>query len=793
MERYNGVMLSQFSCNSVCPWRLLCGLLAGSLSAACLCGLSQSAPPASLSVRVLDPAGAVVAGARLSALSETGASVAECITGAEGRCSVTLAAGSYELRISAPGFLELSERLRLEPGAAETRQYALEIAAVRESVTVIEWADYRVPVVTTATRTPTSLENVPQAITVVTSELLRDQLMTSLADVVRYVPGVTAVQGENNRDQLVIRGNPTTADFFVDGVRDDMQYLRDVYNLERVEALKGPNAMIFGRGGGGGVINRVTKTADFSPLRELMVVGGSWRQKRVTADVDQPIRPGVAGRLSTMYQQSDSFRNFVDLERFGVNPTLTLAMGPSGRLTLGYEHFRDRRRADRGIPSFEGRPAEVGIAAYFGDPEQSWVRARVHLGSVAVERQWSGVNLRSRALIADYDRGYQNFVPGVLSPDGRQVSLSAYNNFGLRRNVFNQTDLVATAWSGPVRHTLLVGMELGRQATDNFRNTGYFEDRWTSLQVPIVEPALRLPVVFRQSAADADNHVVALVAAAFVQDQIELSRRWQAVVGVRTDRFELDYRNRRSGERLGRSDALVSPRAGLIVKPLDNVSLYASYSVAYLPSSGDQFASLTAVTQQLKPEKFANYETGVKWDAARKLSLSAALYRLERTNTRSVDPNDPSRILQTGRQRSEGLELDWSGAPTQSWAVAGGYAWQSAVVTHATADARAGAQVAQVPRHSFSFWNRYQFRRRWGAGLGVVGRTRMFAGIDNTVILPGYVRFDAALYHWLAERLRLQVNVENLLDRKYYLNAHSNTNISPGAPRAIRIGLVASF
>jgi catecholate siderophore receptor len=780
-------MLSHLICNSF--FRLFAGPAAAGLLAAA----PEPAPPAKLTARILDPAGAVIAGARVAAAPEGGAAAAECITGRDGVCSLTLRAGSYRLLVSAPGFLELSEGVALEPGAQQAREFVLEIAAVRESITVTESAGYRVAAVTAATRTPTPLEDVPQAITVVPSELMRDQLMMSLADVVRYVPGVTAVQGENNRDQLVIRGNNTSADFFLDGVRDDVQYFRDLYNLERIEALKGPNAMIFGRGGGGGVINRVTKTADFNPFRDLTLVGGSWRQKRFAADVDQPFGDRAAARLNTMYEQSDSFRNFVDLERFGVNPTLTLVPGPASRILVGYEHFRDDRRADRGVPSWRGRPADVGRATFFGDPDQSWVRARVHLGSVVAERQFGRLNVRNRTLVGDYDRGYQNFVPGAVTADAREVSLSAYNNFTARRNLFNQTDVVGTFWSGPVRHTVLAGAEFGRQATDNLRNTGYFEDRLTSIRVPILDPLLRVPVTFRQSATDADNHVVALVAAAYVQDQVEFSRRWQAVVGLRADRFDLDYRNRRNGERLGRLDYLLSPRAGLVFKPREAVSLYTSYSVSYLPSSGDQFSSLTTVTQQLKPEKFTNYEAGVKWDPARKLSLTAALYRLDRTNTRAVDPNDPTRIVQTGSQRSDGVELGWSGTPTRSWVIAGGYAWQHAFVTRATIDARAGALVAQVPRHSFSFWNRYQFRPRWAAGLGLVSRTDMFAGIDNTVVLPGYARLDAALYHWLTERVRLQANVENLLDRKYYANAHNNNNISPGAPRAVRIGLVAVF
>ena len=238
---------------------------------------------------------------------------------------------------------------------------------------------------------------------------------------------------------------------------------------------------------------------------------------------------------------------------------------------------------------------------------------------------------------------------------------------------------------------------------------------------------------------------------------------------------------------------MLSPRAGLVVKPVDSLSLYANYSVSYLPSSGDQFSSLTTITQQVKPEKFSNYEAGAKWDAARRLSLTFAAYRLNRTNTRSTDPNDPTRIVQTGSQRTNGYELGWNGSVTRAWSIAGGYAWQDAFVTSATTAARAGARVPQVPRHTFSFWNRYQAARRLGLGLGVLNRDSMFAAIDNTVGLPGYARFDGAVYYSVSERVRFQANVENLFDRRYILNADNNNNLSPGSTRAVRIAMIARF
>src|SRR6185436_14205446 len=206
--------------------------------------------------------------------------------------------------------------------------------------------------------------------------------------------------------------------------------------------------------------------------------------------------------------------------------------------------------------------------------------------------------------------------------------------------------------------------------------------------------------------------------------------------------------------------------------------------------SGDQFSSLTSVTQQVKPEQFTNYEFGAKWDARRNLTLTAATYRQDRTNTRATDPNDPTRIVQTGSQRTNGFEAGVSGNLTRSWSVTGGYAFQDAFINSATTAARAGAQVALVPHNTFSMWNKYQFVERLAVGVGVIHRSDMFAAIDNTVTLPGYTRIDAAVFVPFSERWKLQANVENILNRTFYLTADGNNNISPGSPRAMRLSLV---
>jgi catecholate siderophore receptor len=773
--------------------RLLHLLLILLVTGTLLCHAQVVTAQSSLRGKVLDPNRAVVAGAKIVVEAKGRSSSFSAVTDQDGEFSLALEPGEYTVKVLAEGFSEASQTVNLGRAGGASVEIVLRIAESTSSVTVSDVGGYQIEAISSATKTLTPLRDTPQSITVVTKEQIRDQSFQSISDVVKYIPGIMSHQGENNRDQLVIRGNSTSADFFLNGVRDDVQYYRDLYNVDRVEALKGPNAMIFGRGGGGGVINRVTKEAGFSHQREITLQGGSFGNKRGTIDFNQPFSDKVAFRINGLYENSDSFRKYVNLERYGINPTLTIAPGSQTRITLGYEYFHDGRTADRGIPSFQGRPADTPISTFFGNPNASRVRASVNLASASVDHQMGRFNIRNRTMFGDYDRFYQNYVPGAVTADKTLVALSAYNNATHRRNIFNQTDLTYTATTGRIRHTFLAGAELGRQLTDNFRNTGFFNNTTTSISAPYNDPTINTPVTYRQSATDADNHLKTNVAAVYAQDQIELSRYVQVVAGLRFDYFDLRFHNNRTSENLRRIDRLVSPRVGIVFKPIVPLSIYANYSVAYLPSSGDQFSSLTTITQQVKPEKFSNYELGAKWDVRRYLSLTAAVYRQNRTNTRATDPNDPTRIVQTGSSRTNGFEIGLNGSVTRDWTIAGGYAYQDAFITSATTAARAGAQVAQVPHHAFSLWNNYRIVPRWAVGLGIIHRSDMFAAVDNTVVLPGYTRADAALFFSVTERWRFQANVENLFGIKYYLNADSNNNISPGSSRAIRVGLTGRF
>src|SRR5262249_33388682 len=269
------------------------------------------------------------------------------------------------------------------------------------------------------------------------------------------------------------------------------------------------------------------------PLGEVTIQGGANGNKRVAGDIDRPFTSTLAARLNGVFERSDSFRHGVDLERYGVNPTLTWAPSAQTRINLAYEFLPDPRIADRGITSFGGAPADVDRSTYYGNADDSYVKARVNLTSATIEHRRGSFTLRNHTLVGAYDRSYQNYVPGAVTADRSQVALTAYNNATDRLNVFNQTDVTYRGSTGRIRHTLLFGAEAGRQLTDNFRNTGFFNNTSTSLLVPFENPRTATPVTYRQSATDADNHIRTVVAAAYVQDQIELSRYVDVVGGLR--------------------------------------------------------------------------------------------------------------------------------------------------------------------------------------------------------------------------------------------------------------------
>jgi catecholate siderophore receptor len=723
---------------------------------------------------------------------------------------MTTLATRRERRASNPS---ISAMPRLKPIAALTLAALAQLAAAGfahgaedsalPSVTVraqAERADgpvtgYRAERSSTFTKTDTPLKEVPASVTVVPGELMRDAAMGSIADVLRYVPGTTAHQGEGNRDHVVLRGNATTADFFVDGIRDDAQIFRDLYNLERVEVLKGPAGMVFGRGAAGGLINRVTKRPVFGHIGAAEFTVGSHSQVRGTVDVGNKINDAAAWRLNAMGESADSFRDGVELKRYAINPTVVLIPSAQTALTLSYEHLRDDRTADRGIPSRSGAIFATAPGTFFGNADQSESKATVDGFSAVLDHDLGGgTQVRNSFRATRYDKFYQNvFANGAVNAAGN-VAIAAYNNGNRRTNFFNQTDVTTKFATGGLEHTLLAGLELGHQDSTNLRTTGFFAGNATSVNVPAINP-LATVVRFQPNTSDANNRVKGDIAAVYLQDQIALSKQWKVLAGARYDHFKVDFDDQRTlvaPTDLSRTDNDFSPRLGLIWTPTDRSTYYASYSYAVLPS-GEQL-SLAPNTADLAPEKAINFEIGARWDVLPRLTLSTAVFRLDRDDVRVADPVNPGFFVKTGQQRTEGIEIGLQGDVMPNWQVFAGYAYLDGRITKATSSGAAGAKIGLVPDNAFSLWNKFALGGGWGAGLGIVYQGDSYTSFTNTVKLPAFTRTDGAIYYTFADgKTRLALNVENLFDKTYYPTANSDNNISPGAPRNARLTLATAF
>ncbi len=643
-----------------------------------------------------------------------------------------------------------------------------------------------------ATKTETPLIDVPQTVTVLSREQLDDQGVESLNDALRYVPGVVLGQGEGHRDQITLRGQSTTADFFLDGLRDDAQYYRSLYNIDRVEVLKGANALIFGRGGGGGVINRVSKAPEFNKTRTDFAAGldsfGGWS---LAADLDQPLGESFAARFNATYEDFANHRDGYDGHFVGVAPTLGWRLGEATRMVLGYEYADDQRVTDRGVPSFAGAPLRGYDDTFFGSPTANHSAVTAHIARARLDHDFSdalSVNLTGQ--YAHYDKYYGN-VYARSAATATTVELEGYNSDTIRENWIVQGNMVWKGETGGIGHQILLGFEASDQLTDAKRSEATFGPAATSRTTVALAQRLTLPTVtFGASSRSSLSKVRAL--SAYVQDQLDLGDLIKVVLGLRYDDFRITSTNRANGFAATRSDGKWSPRAGLIIKPRENVSLYASYAKSFLPQSGDQFTVLDATTASLAPEEFRNLEAGVKWDLTERLAFTAAIFQIDRTNTRANDPVT-GLVVQTGQSRTKGFELAMVGQVTKGLQVTLGYALEDGEIVSTTTAAPAGRTLAQLPRHQFSAWGRYDFTDRLGVAIGAVRQSEQFATISNAVRLPGFTRIDAALFYKVSDTVQLQFNVENLANTDYFPSAHTDNNISTGAPLNARLGAKIRF
>lgn len=637
-----------------------------------------------------------------------------------------------------------------------------------------------------------ALRDVPQALSVVEAAQLRERSLQGIGELLAYVPGVQATLGEGNRDSAVFRGYNTSADFYVNGLRDDAQYYRDFYNTASVEVLKGPNAMVWGRGGSGGVVNRVTKQPQWRDIGEADLQLGSWRQRRVSVDLGAAVDQQLAWRLNAVDESARSYRDGVWLKRYGIAPSLAWRDGGT-QVQLNYEHFRDRRSTDRGVPSYGDRPVAGDRSTFFGDVDQSDNGVDIDGLTLRIERQFApSLKVSSQLHYAVYDKFYQNVFAGGVVDGGATALLLAYKRSARRSNLLYQGELETLADTGALRHRISAGLELGRLRTDNLRNTGYFDTLGAGTlyaYAPVAQPSIRLPVSFRPAASDMENASRAENAALYLQDQVSWSPRWQLLAGVRVEAVNVDFRDIRNAQQLASRDRPVAPRLALTYRPAAPLSLYASVSKTYALRVGEQMASLTADNQSLAPEVVRNQEIGARWEDGERLSASIALYQLRRGNVLVDDPLNAGQTALVEGQRGQGVELELAARVRPDWKLNLGYARQHSRLTSTPG----GARMPHTPHQTLSAWSVHVLHPGLEAALGLLARSAMYTSSSNAVALPGYMRLDGTLSWRLDRRNRLQLRMENLLDRRYFASAYNDNNILPGSPRALRLELNSRF
>ncbi len=640
------------------------------------------------------------------------------------------------------------------------------------------------------TKTPTPLIDVPQTIAVITSDQIEDQAITQLGEALRYVPGVSLETGEGHRDEIFIRGQESTADFYLDGLRDDAQYYRSLYNVDRIEILKGANALIFGRGGGGGVVNRVSKTARLGEQSfGFSASADSFSAFDLSADINRPLGDDVAVRLNGTYEEFDNHRDFYEGRFIGISPTLTARIGPDTRVVASYTYDDDRRVTDRGLPSLAGLPLAGYDKTFFGDPDFNQASNKAHIGRLRVEQGLgTGWSANASVQYADYDKVYANIVPS--STDGTTVRLTGYQDYQDRQNLIAQANLVGEFETGGIGHTLLAGVEASWQDSFNGRRNVQFANGSGGFVSAVNVPLARILTIpsFSLAAPNRANDSNLSVFSAYLQDQIAIGDAVELIAGLRWDRFDLETANL-AGTLTARVDEKVSPRVGLIVKPMEALSLYASYATSFLPQSGDQFFVIAPTDQAFEPEKFTNYEIGAKWLIDPKLFLTAALFQLDRTNTKGPSPTDPALVELVGESRTKGFEVNLVGDVLPGWQANIGYTYLDGEIRTATSSAPAGRRLEQLPQHQFTAWNHVELSEQFSVGLGLIYQDEQFASLSNAVTLPDFFRVDAAAYYHFDERFSVQVNIENLFDEGYYPSAHGDNNIQPAEPFSVRFGM----
>lgn len=694
---------------------------------------------------------------------------------------ICLAAGEGVGKAVAFSFALATNAVAAEPKREET--FTLPPVVVQEQ------GSYYVPE-PSLSKMPVPLKDVPQSVTVVPEKLMDEQAATTVQEALRSVPGIGLQAGEGGGpqgDNLTLRGFNARNDFFIDGVRDQGSYFRDVFNLESVEVIKGPSSFYFGRGSTGGIINQVSKTPGLTASYGGELSAGSGPLFRATGDVNQPFSESAAFRVNFMAHHA----KFVDRDeakrrRLGLAPSLSFGLGTPTELTFSYFLQYENNVPDYGHPFVFGAPPKIDRDTFFGLRDKDYERTLANIGTARLDHRFSDqLTLRNTLRYSHVDRKAAPTAPRIAgSPaPGTPPSLIMVNRNRPERDteetiLSNQTDVTAKFDTYSMGHTLNAGLELARETFDvlRFNHPGP--------QTNLANPNPGDPLTSARTLA-ARSDTTALSLGIFAADQIKLNNYFEVVAGARWDIFDAEFDDRMNDVERERTDRRWSYRAGLIFHPVPTHSYYFSYGSSWNPSA--EGLSLNDANQGTPPEKNRTFEIGAKIELLQgALNLQTALFQIDKTDART-DAEDGSGLdVLKGEQRVRGFELGVAGRPFPGLNLFAGYTYLNPKILKSN-DLQGGVPIEgkdlqNVPEHSASLWATYDFLEKWQIGGGPTYVGRRYSNNSNTNRIPGYVRWDATVAYRLNKNIQFRLNANNLTDKLFYENTHP-AHVVPAAGR----------
>jgi len=669
-----------------------------------------------------------------------------------------------------------------------------------------------------ALKTPVPVINVPVSVSIITDDEIARQGFQELGDVVRYTPGVSTSQGEGHRDAIVFRGNRSTADFFQDGVRDDVQYYRSLYNVEQVEILRGPNALLFGRGGTGGVINRVSKKGVLGETFGSFSIGSNtFGAYDFVADYNISINEDRSLRIMAHRDYLDNHRDYYEGDRAGFNPTLKLRLDESTILDVSYEYADHERFIDRGIPTANGEPVEALADIVFGHPDLNTQTLTADIFRATLTRDFSDT---SKAIFSvtknEFEKMYQNLYVSGYNATLDEVALDGYLDPTTRDNLIISANFVNELELGSATHTILFGVEVVDTDNKNYRYNTNFSNAGV---LPLANDPTGIHAAGSDQAALSDRETFSIadmragifnrdeagvavtldftsslssstttefeVTSFFFQDQIDVSDNLKLLIGARYDDYEITVNNLKPGSEgsVTKGEDLLSPRAGVIFKPQENISLYASYSNTFAPKAGEQYKAMSNGTVKdaagnvydlgrvLDADETETSEIGLKWAISDELYLAAAYFQAEREAMSTIIVDGSAEQQAAVNQEIDGYELELSGRISDQLELS---------LSYADFEGDTVSQNKEIPDYQFSAFANYQVNDKFGIGFGLTSQGDQQIGSGATPYLPSFTRVDVAAYYQIADDLMLQMNIENLTDETYFPHSHATHQASVG-------------